>query len=51
MRAKSKEKYEEAHSPRYLGFIRRDLCAAGTRFVCSTKRGCDGKGSGNSTTT
>lgn len=44
MRAKSKEKYEETHSPRYLDYIRRDLCAAGTRLVCS-KRGCDVKGS------
>ena len=45
MRAKPKEKYEEPHSPRYLGFIRRDLCAAGTSFVRS-KRASDVKSSG-----
>src|SRR5436190_9258276 len=44
-----RRKYEEPHSPHYLGAIDRDDCAAGTHFVCS-KRGCDVKGSGDSTT-
>jgi hypothetical protein len=48
MRAKSKEKYEETHPPRYLGFIRRDLCVAGTYFV-RPKRASDVKSSGYGT--
>src|ERR1700747_218882 len=50
MRAKTKaKKYEEPHSRRYFGAIDRDVCAAGTRFLCS-KSWCDVKGSGDSTT-
>jgi len=49
MRGKSKEKYEETRPPRYFGFIRRDLCVAGTCFVRS-KRTSDVKSSGRGAT-
>ena len=38
MRAKSKEKImKNHHSPRYFGFIRRDLCVTGTHFALLKK--------------